>query len=106
LPSESKFERLHHLLDQTSLFSKFLSERMPSRYAASARAAARASVGEKERALAERSAALRLLVPDQSLSLKPFQIAGIDWLISLYENGLNGILADEMGSVARNAGAS
>jgi ATP-dependent DNA helicase len=25
------------------------------------------------------------------------QLAGLEWLISLYENGLNGILADEMG---------
>ena len=24
------------------------------------------------------------------------QIRGLNWLISLYENGLNGILADEM----------
>lgn len=30
-------------------------------------------------------------------TLKDYQLAGIEWLISLYENGLNGILADEMG---------
>ncbi|KAK9447087.1 SNF2 family N-terminal domain-containing protein [Limtongia smithiae] len=29
--------------------------------------------------------------------LKDFQLAGVEWLVSLYENGLNGILADEMG---------
>ncbi|KAK7204152.1 SWI/SNF chromatin remodeling complex component [Myxozyma melibiosi] len=29
--------------------------------------------------------------------LKDYQIAGVEWLITLYENGLNGILADEMG---------
>jgi ATP-dependent DNA helicase len=29
--------------------------------------------------------------------LKDYQLAGVEWLISLYENGLNGILADEMG---------
>ncbi|KAK9453161.1 SNF2 family N-terminal domain-containing protein [Dipodascopsis uninucleata] len=29
--------------------------------------------------------------------LKDYQLAGLEWLISLYENGLNGILADEMG---------
>ena len=28
--------------------------------------------------------------------MKSYQIAGMEWLISLYENGLNGILADEM----------
>eukprot|EP00736_Rhodelphis_marinus_P012156 Rmarinus@m.28402 len=30
-------------------------------------------------------------------SLKPYQIAGLQWMVSLYNNKLNGILADEMG---------
>mgnify|MGYP001031285944 FL=1 len=30
-------------------------------------------------------------------TLKPYQLLGIQWLVSLYNNGLNGILADEMG---------
>ncbi|KTW32016.1 uncharacterized protein T551_00698 [Pneumocystis jirovecii RU7] len=29
--------------------------------------------------------------------LRDYQLAGVEWLASLYENGLNGILADEMG---------
>lgn len=29
--------------------------------------------------------------------LKPYQLDGLNWLITLYENGLNGILADDMG---------
>lgn len=29
--------------------------------------------------------------------LKPYQLEGLNWLITLYENGLNGILADDMG---------
>jgi len=32
--------------------------------------------------------------------LKPYQVVGIEWLVSLYNNHLNGILADEM--VSRN----
>lgn len=36
-----------------------------------------------------------LLNPD--LKMRPYQIEGMNWLISLYEKGLNGILADEMG---------
>lgn len=28
--------------------------------------------------------------------LRDYQIRGLNWLISLYENGINGILADEM----------
>lgn len=30
-------------------------------------------------------------------TLKPYQLEGLNWLIHLYESGLNGILADEMG---------
>ncbi|CAF3779677.1 unnamed protein product [Adineta steineri] len=30
-------------------------------------------------------------------SLKPYQLQGLEWLVSLYNNNLNGILADEMG---------
>ena len=30
-------------------------------------------------------------------NLKPYQIKGLEWLVSLYNNNLNGILADEMG---------
>ena len=29
--------------------------------------------------------------------MRDYQIAGLNWLISLYNNNLNGILADEMG---------
>jgi len=29
--------------------------------------------------------------------LKPYQLKGMNWLVSLYEKGINGILADEMG---------
>ena len=33
----------------------------------------------------------------QNGELRPYQIQGLNWLISLYENNLSGILADEMG---------
>jgi len=29
--------------------------------------------------------------------MRPYQVQGLNWLISLYDNGINGILADEMG---------
>ena len=34
--------------------------------------------------------------------MRDYQVRGLNWLISLYENGINGILADEMvsGSLA------
>jgi SNF2 family DNA or RNA helicase len=28
--------------------------------------------------------------------MRDYQIRGLNWMISLYENGINGILADEM----------
>ena len=29
--------------------------------------------------------------------MRPYQLIGVHWLVGLYENGLNGILGDEMG---------
>ena len=29
--------------------------------------------------------------------LKEYQLRGLRWLVNLYNNGINGILADEMG---------
>ena len=28
--------------------------------------------------------------------MRDYQLAGLNWMIKLYENGINGILADEM----------
>ena len=38
-------------------------------------------------------AMLPLMVGD----MRDYQLRGVRWLISLYQNGLNGILADQMG---------
>ncbi|ULT95326.1 hypothetical protein L3Y34_004211 [Caenorhabditis briggsae] len=34
---------------------------------------------------------------DPNLLLKPYQLKGLEWMVSLHNNNLNGILADEMG---------
>lgn len=43
---------------------------------------------------------LRFIFSSQSTGiqgkLRDYQLAGLNWLIRLYENGINGILADEM----------
>jgi SWI/SNF-related matrix-associated actin-dependent regulator of chromatin subfamily A member 5 len=31
--------------------------------------------------------------------MRDYQIQGLNWMISLYHNGINGILADEMVSI-------
>ena len=33
----------------------------------------------------------------KSGKMRDYQIRGLNWMITLYENGINGILADEMG---------
>lgn len=33
--------------------------------------------------------------------MRDYQIRGLNWLISLFENGINGILADEMVKINR-----
>jgi SNF2 family DNA or RNA helicase len=40
---------------------------------------------------------LQALLPLIQGELRAYQLAGVTWLISLYQNGLNGILADQMG---------
>ena len=46
------------------------------------------------------------LVPPKGASLRPYQLVGLQWMVSLYDNHLNGILADEMGlgKVSRESG--
>lgn len=37
-----------------------------------------------------------LLLDVKTGKMRDYQVRGLNWLISLYENGINGILADEM----------
>ncbi|KAG1341903.1 ATP-dependent DNA helicase DDM1 [Cocos nucifera] len=53
-----------------------------------------ADLTEEERAAKEQAELVPLMTGGQ---LKPYQIKGVKWLISLWQNGLNGILADQMG---------
>lgn len=49
---------------------------------------------EEERTAKEQRELVPLLTGG---NLKSYQIKGVKWLISLWQNGLNGILADQMG---------
>ncbi|KAL0381384.1 UNVERIFIED_CONTAM: ATP-dependent DNA helicase DDM1 [Sesamum angustifolium] len=49
---------------------------------------------DEERAEKEQAELVPLLTGGK---LKPYQIKGVKWMISLWQNGLNGILADQMG---------
>lgn len=57
-------------------------------------AAEDADLTEEERVAKEQSELIPLLTGGK---LKSYQIKGVKWLISLWQNGLNGILADQMG---------
>lgn len=52
------------------------------------------SLSEEEKSEKEQAELIPLLTGGK---LKPYQIKGVKWLISLWQNGLNGILADQMG---------
>jgi SWI/SNF-related matrix-associated actin-dependent regulator of chromatin subfamily A protein 2/4 len=55
-----------------------------------------ATIKEVQEDVKKQSALLR--GPDSSSGeLRQYQMAGLDWMVSLYNNNLNGILADEMG---------
>lgn len=49
---------------------------------------------EEERTKKEQAELVPLLTGGK---LKSYQLKGVKWLISLWQNGLNGILADQMG---------
>lgn len=84
-----KQARLKYLLDQASVYSKFLSSKF-----------IKAQTAETSEST-EMAQPSRTLVTQPALitggNLKQYQLEGLEWLVSLYENGLNGILADEMG---------
>lgn len=40
---------------------------------------------------------MQAMLPLIKGEMRDYQLRGVRWLISLYQNGLNGILADQMG---------
>jgi ATP-dependent DNA helicase len=48
------------------------------------------------KALGEQSETKKLL-PMMNVEMRDYQLKGVRWIIALYQNGLNGILADQMG---------
>ena len=52
---------------------------------------------EEDARKAAEAAATNELLPLMNITLRDYQLTGVKWLISLYKNGLNGILADQMG---------
>lgn len=122
---KQKVARLKFLLEQTTLYSTFLSQKLQSaaeevkqhqdtdgnleeeiespngnnkKRKGVAKSNGKAKKGKTEAPLGNTS--ITLGAQPKLLSggvLRHYQLQGVEWMISLYENGLNGILADEMG---------
>ena len=118
LMKDTKNERISHLLNETNQFLSSLGAKLEQEKAATAAfddaPAGGASTSQSE-VPTPRSAAVRFLedahtakeeVTEQPTSLgtnvgqdgeigllKPYQLVGLNWLLSLYNNSLNGILA-------------
>lgn len=120
---------MKYLLSQSKLFRHFLGDARssppPSGAAAAAVAAAVAKMGAaakdapgsatKRRRLTEKEEDAQLLRTEEAElppttrlavqpanikgEMRPYQLEGLNFLISLFERGVNGILADEMGLV-------
>jgi len=126
LMEKQKLSRLRFLLEKTTLYSSFLSEKvsLPDSVAidkpvespaekSSASSSNGKSNGRSKKRKLEKS---EEVVEDENPTkkgkgettfkqpklvtggtMRSYQLQGVEWMISLYENGLNGILADEMG---------
>ncbi|KAA8496039.1 ATP-dependent DNA helicase DDM1 [Porphyridium purpureum] len=119
------YEKLDALLNKVAVYSQFLAERLEDRIQLdrieekeaeeetkhagkrkrvgdgkdAAQSKRRAKEEEKVEQACEASAVPRFVQPRllQNVTLHPYQLTGVEWLVSLYENGLNGMLCDEMG---------
>ena len=100
------------MLDQTTIYSKFLSEQMEGldeetnaerarkkqkKSGKDAPARKKGGDGANENGGAEELSETKKLLPSMKVEMRDYQLKGVRWLVALYQNGLNGILADQMG---------
>ncbi|GBF95152.1 ATP-dependent DNA helicase [Raphidocelis subcapitata] len=124
--SEERFKQLDKLLDRTGLYTQFLTEQLAvisdkpaagsgevveeeeepagkgkkgKRRGGKAAAAgtSKRQKNDAEPAPANDATSTKALLPLIEGELREYQLKGVRWLISLWQNGLNGILADQMG---------
>ena len=107
---EHKFEHLNALLDQTTIYSKFLYEQMDGldeevdAMREKSKKKQKKSHGKEEEkkntVVEEEETTLsetQKLLPMMTVEMRDYQLKGVRWMVALYKNGLNGILADQMG---------
>ena len=102
---QKKFAQLNHLLNQTNLYSRFLSEQMQEIEIQVDREnqemQKKLGKGKQKKGTGAPSAsatAQETFLPlMKGGKLREYQLKGVKWMLSLWQNGLNGILADQMG---------
>jgi ATP-dependent DNA helicase len=104
LLEKNKYAQLDRLLDQSKLYTQFLSEQMNIAQESTLQSAEKeakkkngAASKKKKKAGPTLEETAKEICPGFSGCLRDYQLKGVQWLISLYQNGLNGILADQMG---------
>ena len=106
---DKKFEHLDELLNKTNMYTEFLKEQMEEGQEEDDEddeevdltknnntKKRKSSGGAKKKTDAEKTHELLPLLSEETV-LRGYQLRGVKWLISLWSNGLNGILADQMG---------
>ena len=91
---------LNMLLDQTTIYSKFLSSRWRfgrGKTGKPAKKKPRRMESQEEDLAKAGNSRIRKNSPHDERRVREYQLKGVRWLIALYQNGLNGILADQMG---------
>ncbi|KAG7839711.1 hypothetical protein KL942_003322 [Ogataea angusta] len=95
LSKTRKLEKLNELVKRSQVFSSIIADTLlDSSKKEEVQSKQKRRKTNDGKAADSESAQPKLLTGCQ---MKDYQIAGMEWLITLYQNGLNGILADEMG---------
>lgn len=108
-----KFMELEQLLNTSQMYTEFLAEQIGEsgeRVVAEAEKEILAGAGGKRKPSSKRNSISKKkhrgdapddvtakLCPGFVGTLRDYQLKGVQWIISLFKNGLNGILADQMG---------
>ncbi|PRW20842.1 ATP-dependent DNA helicase DDM1 isoform X1 [Chlorella sorokiniana] len=109
---QAKFSQLEALLNRSQMYTQFLTEQISTveeKHQEAAEAAAEQKAGGRKRGRGaagagpskkgkpDLEALTQEMCPGFNGALRDYQLKGVKWLISLWSNGLNGILADQMG---------
>lgn len=104
---QQEFQRLKYLLEKTTVYSKFLAEKLKKNEEDAVKGieeedeeptkGRRLSSRRAPKAPQDGKGPFQQPALITGGTLKGYQLEGVEWLVSLFENGLNGILADEMG---------